>query len=148
MADHLRQQIRERIALDVTGLVTTGANVFQSRVYPIEDSKLPCLLVYSNSEESEILNQGSPRLLLRTLSITIQGVASEASGIDDKLDLIAKEIEIAMAADVDINGLAQDSFMTSSEIDFTSDGAKTIGTLRVNYQIEYRTLDNAPDSAI
>lgn len=148
MADHLRQQIRERIALDVTGLVTTGANVFQSRVYPIEDSKLPCLLVYSNSEESEILNQGSPRLLLRTLSITIQGVASEASGIDDKLDLIAKEIEIAMAADVDINGLAQDSFMTSSEIDFTSDGAKTIGTLRINFQIEYRTLDNAPDSAI
>ena len=148
MADHLRQQIRERVALDVTGLVTTGANVFQSRVYPIEDSKLPCLLVYSNSEESEILNQGSPRLLLRTLSITIQGVASESSNIDDKLDLIAKEIEIAMAADVDINGLAQDSFMTSSEIDFTSDGAKTIGTLRVNYQIEYRTLDNAPDVAI
>ena len=148
MANHLRQQIREQIALNVTGLVTTGANVFQSRVYPIEDSKLPCLLVYSNSEESEILNQGSPRLLLRTLSITIQGVASEASGIDDKLDLIAKEIETAMAADVDINGLAQDSFMTSSEIDFTSDGAKTIGTLRINFQIEFRTLDNAPDVAI
>ena len=51
---HLRQSIRERIATDVTGLSTTGSNVFQSRVYPVEDGSLPCLLVYTTSEESEV----------------------------------------------------------------------------------------------
>ena len=148
MANHLRRQIRERIAADVTGLVTTGSNVFQSRIYPLEDASLPCLLVYSTSEESEILNQGTPRLLSRTLNITIQGVAAESSDIDDKLDLIAKEIETALSADRDINSLAQDSFLTSTEIEINADGAKTVGTLRLNYQIDYRVYDNAPDVAL
>ena len=148
MANHLRRQIRERIAADVTGLVTTGSNVFQARVYPLEDAALPCLLVYSTSEESEILNQGTPRLLSRTLNITIQGVAAETSDVDDKLDLIAKEIETALSADRDINSLAQDSFLTSTEIEINADGAKTVGTLRLNYQIDYRVYDNAPDVAL
>lgn len=148
MANHLRRQIRERIAADVTGLVTTGSNVFQSRIYPLEDAALPCLLVYSTSEESEILNQGTPRLLSRTLNITIQGVAAETSDVDDKLDLIAKEVESALSADRDINSLAQDSFLTSTEIEINADGAKTVGTLRLNYQIDYRVYDNAPDVAL
>ena len=148
MANHLRRQIRERIAADVTSLTTTGSNVFQARVYPLEDAALPCLLVYSTSEESEILNQGTPRLLSRTLNITIQGVAAESSDIDDKLDLIAKEIETALSADRDINSLAQDSFLTSTEIEINADGAKTVGTLRLNYQIDYRVYDNAPDVAL
>ena len=148
MANHLRRQIRERIAADVTGLVTTGSNVFQARVYPLEDASLPCLLVYSTSEESEILNQGTPRLLSRTLNITIQGVAAETSDVDDKLDLIAKEVESALSADRDINSLAQDSFLTSTEIEINADGAKTVGTLRLNYQIDYRVYDNAPDVAL
>lgn len=148
MANHLRRQIRERIASNVTSLTTTGTNVFQSRVYPLEDSALPCLLVYATSEDSDILNQGTPRLLLRTLSITIQGVAAESSDIDDKLDLIAKEVETALAGDREINSLAQDSFLTSSEIEINADGAKTVGILRLNYSVEYRAYDNAPDSAL
>ena len=148
MANHLRRQIRERIAADVTSLTTTGSNVFQARVYPLEDSALPCLLVYTTSEESEILNQGTPRLLSRTLNITIQGVAAETSDVDDKLDLIAKEVESALSADRDINSLAQDSFLTSTEIEINADGAKTVGTLRLNYQIDYRVYDNAPDVAL
>ena len=58
---HLRQSIRERVAADVTSLVTTGANVFQSRIFPVEDSKLPCLLVYTTSEDSEVTEMASPR---------------------------------------------------------------------------------------
>ena len=48
MADHVRQQIRERIATTITGLSTTGSNVFQSRVYPLDVDSLPALLVYHN----------------------------------------------------------------------------------------------------
>ena len=52
MANHVRQQIRERIGTTLTGLTTTGSNVFESRVYPLEDSKLPALIIYTKSEES------------------------------------------------------------------------------------------------
>ena len=144
---HLRQSIRERVAADVTSLVTTGANVFQSRIFPVEDSKLPCLLVYTTSEDSEVTEMASPRPMTRILNVVVQGVVG-ATTPDDTLDLISKEVEVAMAADVKINDLANNSFLSSTEIEFNSDGAKPIGTVMLNYSVEYRNLDNNPESAI
>ena len=144
---HLRQSIRERVAADVTSLVTTGSNVFQSRVYPVEDSKLPCLLVYTTSEESEVTEMASPRPITRMLNVVVQGVVAMATP-DDTLDLISKEVEVALAGDVTINSLANNSFLSSTEIEFNADGAKPIGTVMLNYIVEYRNLDNNPESAI
>jgi hypothetical protein len=144
---HLRQSIRERVAADVTSLVTTGANVFQSRIFPVEESKLPCLLVYTTSEDSEVTEMASPRPMTRTLNVVVQGVVSAAQP-DDTLDLISKEVEVALAGDVSINSLANNSFLSSTEIEFNADGAKPIGTVVLNYSVEYRNLDNNPESAI
>ena len=144
---HLRQSIRERVAADVTSLVTTVANVFQSRIFPVEDSKLPCLLVYTTSEDSEVTEMASPRPMTRILNVVVQGVVGAAQP-DDTLDLISKEVEVALAADVKINSLANNSFLSSTEIDFNADGAKPIGTVVLNYSVEYRNLDNNPESAI
>ena len=144
---HLRQSIRERIATDVTGLSTTGSNVFQSRVYPVEDGSLPCLLVYTTSEESEVDTMESPRQMKRLLNVIVQGVVG-ATTPDDTLDTISKEVEVAIAGDVTINSLAKNSFLSSTEIEFNSEGAKPIGIVRLNYVVEYRNLDNAPESAI
>ena len=144
---HLRQSIRERIATDVTGLSTTGSNVFQSRVYPVEDASLPCLLVYTTSEESEVTEIASPRPMTRFLNVIVQGVVG-ATMPDDTLDDISKEVEVALAGDVTINSLANNSFLSSTSIEFNSDGAKPIGTVMLNYIVEYRNLDNNPESAI
>ena len=144
---HLRQSIRERIATDVTGLATTGSNVFQSRFYPIEDASLPCLLVYSTTEDSEPTEMASPRPMTRNLNVVVQGVVS-ATQPDDTLDLISKEVEVALAADVTINDLAHNSFLSGTEIEFNADGAKPIGTVMLNYVVEYRNVDNNPESAI
>ena len=144
---HLRQSIRERIATDVTGLSTTGSNVFQSRVYPVEDGSLPCLLVYTTSEESEVTEMASPRPMTRFLNVIVQGVVG-ATTPDDTLDDISKEVEVALAGDVSINNLANNSFLSSTTIEFNSDGAKPIGTVMLNYIVEYRNLDNNPESAI
>ena len=144
---HLRQSIRERIATVVTGLTTTGSNVFQSRVYPIEDSKLPCLLVYTTSEDSEVTEMASPRPMTRSLNVIVQGVDG-ATTPDDTLDLISTEVEVALAGDVTVNSLANNSFLSSTEIEFNADGAKPIGTVILNYIVEYRNLDNNPESAI
>jgi len=53
MANHIRQQIREKFGTLLTGLTTTGSNVYQSRVYPLENANLPALIIYTKSEESE-----------------------------------------------------------------------------------------------
>ena len=145
---HLRQSIRERIATDVTGLSTTGSNVFQSRIYPVEDGSLPCLLVYTTSEESEVTEIASPRPMTRLLNVIEQGVVGTATNPDDTLDTISKEVEVAIAGDVTINNLANNSFLSSTEIEYSAEGAKPIGIVRLNYVVEYRNLDNAPESAI
>ena len=145
---HLRQSIRERIATDVTGLTTCGTSVFQSRVYPVEDASLPCLLVYTTSEESEVDIMESPRAMKRLLNVIVQGVVGTATNPDDTLDTISKEVEVAIAGDVTINNLANNSFLSSTEIEYSAEGAKPIGIVRLNYVVEYRNLDNAPESAI
>ncbi len=89
----------------------------------------------------------SPRPMHRILNVVVQGVVSAAQP-DDTLDLISKEIEVALAGDVSINSLANNSYLSSTEIEFNADGAKPIGTVMLNYSVEYRNLDNNPETAI
>ena len=144
---HLRQSIRERVATDVTGLTTTGSNVFQTRLYPVESASLPCLLVYTTSEESEVDEMASPRPMTRSLNVVVQGIVSSTQP-DDTLDLISKEVEGALAGDVTINSLASNSYLSSTEIEINADGSKPVGIVMLNYVVEYRNLDNNPESAI
>ena len=142
---HLRQQIRERIGTDVTGLSTTGSNVFQSRIYPVEDGSLPCLLVYSTSEDSEVTEMASPRPITRVLNVVIQGV-SGSSTHDDSLDTISKEVEVAMSADIGINSLATDSYLSEVEISYSGEGSVPMGSVRMVFTINYRHPENQPDT--
>ena len=50
---HVRKQIRDAIKTALTGLATTGANCYQSRVFPFESTKLPALLIYTKSETTD-----------------------------------------------------------------------------------------------
>ena len=80
MANHLRRQIRERIATRVTSLSTTGSNVFQSRAYPIEESKLPCLLVYDSEESVTLQAMGGTRGVASELTVNIEGYCQGGDG--------------------------------------------------------------------
>lgn len=148
MADHIRQQIRERIATTVTGLTTTGSRVYQSRVYPMASANMPGLLVYSTSEDSEIDAMGATGVLNRVLNISIEGYVKTITEFDDKIDDICKEVETAMAGDQKVNGLAKNSFLQSTEIEFSGDGDQPIGVVTLNYVVQYRTATNAPDAAL
>ena len=50
---HARQSIRDNVVTAVTGLSTTGTNVFRSRVYPLGENKLPALCIYTVAGEVE-----------------------------------------------------------------------------------------------
>ena len=89
MANHIRQQIRERVGTTLTGLTTTGSNVFQSRVYNLQDAKLPAIIIYTRSEDSELLEMGSTRTLQRNLSLVVEAYVKANSNYDDTIDTIA-----------------------------------------------------------
>ena len=134
---HLRQQIRERVATTLTGLTTTGSNVFQSRVYPIENTKLPCLLIYTREESSEPLDMSPPRTIEKRLSLVVEGYVKPNSNYDDTIDTITKEVEVAMYGDRLINNLAKDSFLVSTDISFNGEGDNPLAIVVMTFEIPY-----------
>lgn len=134
---HKRKQIRDRIETVLTGLTTTGANVFTSRIYPFNNALLPGLLIFTTEEESE---PGGSGAINRMLTLAVEGHVKAVGGvIDDTLDLIAEEVEAAIDADRSLNGLAVYCHIASTEIEFDAESEKPVGIIVMKFMINYRT---------
>jgi len=150
MANHLRRQIREAAATLLTGLATTGSNVFDSRVYPVRDGQLPALRIFTQSEtvEANTIGAGPARLQERTLTLTVEGCIKATSGFDDTADAICKEVETAIAGDNTLGGKCKWVQLTSTEIELDGETEQPIVIVRLNFQVFYITALNAPDVAL
>ena len=148
MANHIRQQIREKFGTLLTGLTTTSSNVYQSRVYPLENANLPALIIYTKSEESEPIVIGTDRVMSRLLSVVVEGYTKATSNFDDTIDTISKEVEAAIAADRTLDGLAKDTYLESTEIEFNAEGEKPLGYVSLTFLTNYYVKENAPDVAV
>lgn len=147
MANLMRQQIREGVAAILVGLPLTGARVFQSRSYALAQTELPALLVYSLSEEIETLTMNLPRQQRRTLTLTVEAVAAAVSNVDDTLDSICKDVEIAIANGwTAITGL-RDAVSISQRITLSGDSEKPHASASIEYNFVYFVYENAPDVA-
>lgn len=145
---HVRKTIREYFGTQLTGLTTTGANAFESRVYPMQSAKLPALLIYTTSESSEEQAFSSKRVQNRLLSVEVQGFVRATSDFDDTLDLIAKEVEVAILDDPSLGGLAINTQLTSTQADYSGEGEQPVGTIRLTFDVQYRTETGQPETAI
>ncbi len=146
---HIRKQIRDAVVIKLTGLATTGVNVFQTRIWPVNDAELPCLLVLTDGDTVNSYSEGSvvantPRNVNRTLHLTVQ-VLVRGTSIDDALDQICLEVEKALASDRFLGGLSVNVTLTDTRIEFKGDGEKPTGEATMTYQIEYWVLDTTPD---
>ena len=149
MANHVRRQIRERVATLVTGLTTTGARVFESRTYALSTStELPCLLVYSLREDiSE--DASSFCRQERAITISIEAVAKATANLDDTLDLICKEVEVALATDKTLSGLAKRVRLASSELQLQGgDTPQRVGAARMTWNVRTSTEEGVPDVVV
>tara|TARA_R110001632_G_scaffold198248_2_gene320569 strand:- start:73 stop:519 length:447 start_codon:yes stop_codon:yes gene_type:complete len=148
MANHVRTQIRERVGTVLTGLTTTGNNVFQTRVYPLQNTSLPALIIYTKNEESEPEVIGTNRLTTRNLSLAIECYVKIASNFDDLIDTICKEVEKAIATDTTLNGLAKDCYLESTEVDFNNEGEKPLAVATLIFLTNYYVKEQSPDVAV
>ena len=78
----------------------------------------------------------------------VERYAKTATNLDDTLDQIGKEIEVAMAGDIDLNSLADDSYLSSVETSYSAEGETPVGIIRYNYSVIYSNAENAPDAAV
>jgi len=145
---HARKQIRDNIVTTLTGLTTTGSNVYRTRIYPLVDSKLPGLAIYTDTEEIEVQTINPPRTQVRTLTVTVDAFVKGVSNFDNDLDTISEEVEEALAADITRGGLAKDTRIVSFDADFSGEGDQPVAIGKIGVAIQYVTLENAVDTAV
>lgn len=145
---HVRKLLRDNLATALTGLTTTGSNVYKSRVYPIASNKLPGLLIYSKDEETEYNSMGLPRIQERTARFTLEIYVKGVSGYDDSIDQICLEIEEAIYANITLGGYASNTTVTSFDADFSGDGDQPAGLATLTVDVLYRVREDNPDVAI
>ena len=141
---HAIQTIREQVGTTLTGLTTTGSNVFQSRVYPLQESNLPALLIYTKEESSEAIVMGSNRVIERELTLAVEAYVKTNTNSDDTIDTIAEEVETAIGADSTLNNKAKDVFLVSTDINYVGEGENPVAVATLNFLVSYCTDETNP----
>lgn len=149
---HARKQIRSAVTTMLTGLATTGSHVYPSRVYSLDDSELPSLSVFTvdaGNEESvarvTLGSSGSPPRFHRVCPLIIEGHAKVSDDVDDVLDQISLEIEVAMSAPLTIGSRTLPAQLQSTSKELIGDSEDQIGIVRLLYTVPYVTAENTPD---
>lgn len=145
MADHLHKQIRGALVTKLTGLATSGSRVFANRLQPLADALSPTLRIYLDDEAAQAETVHTPYLQTRTLTAVVEAVAKAVSSLDDTLDLMSKEVEIALAAGITVGSATLYPVYTGMSFD-DEQGDKPVGIKRMTFSIQYGAMSNAPDT--
>ena len=146
-ANHVRRQIREAFAARTTGLTTTGARVFQSRTRRLAAADIPCLRIYVENEtiiSEDVL--GAPYMQHRIINVRCEALAKQSADLVDKLKLICKEVQVAIAAN-DRLGVIAKLPGTLTGIEINQDGSSDLpaGLAAMDWQFVVLTWSDAPD---
>ena len=77
--------------------------------------------------------------------IDVEGMARATADLDETLDDICAEVEAALAADVTLGGKAKVLYLTGIDDPEQSDeGDQPTGLVRLNFRVQYRTLNTTP----
>ena len=142
---HVREQIRDAAVTALTSLTTTGARVYRERLYQLRAADLPGLRIYCGAESVEADRLGALHGQQRDMALIVEGLARATADLDETLDDICAEVEAALAADVTLGGKAKVLYLTGIDDPEQSDeGDQPIGLVRLNFRVQYRTLNTTP----
>lgn len=147
MATHLREQITAAVVTALTGLTTTGARVYRARARALQDTELPGLIITGGSESPAISSMGNGQVLERTMRVMIAAHVKAVSSYDTTLNLILKEVEIALAA----AALGGGKYATPADIaepEISEDGEKPVARQVFTFEVLYYTQSGVPDVAL
>lgn len=146
---HARKQIREAVKTAITGLTTTGARVYESRVYPMAADNLPGLIVYTIQEAAEPISRLSSGVkYMRTLNIAVEAYVKATGTADDTIDQICAEVEAALPDAAGVLALVEKIDYIGTEIDFFASAEKPAFAATMTYQAVYYTLENDAETIL
>lgn len=144
MANHLHKQIRDAVAAALGNLPTTGTRVYANRLMPLPDVLSPTLLITLDEESAEPLTMNANPIYERDLRLSVSAVVKATSALDDTLDQISKEVEVALAAGITFSGRRLDFTYTGMSFDDELHD-KPVGIKRMNFTVPYTAAQGAPD---
>jgi|DEB0MinimDraft_4_1074332.scaffolds.fasta_scaffold10289_4 hypothetical protein len=140
---HKRQAIRAAVATAITGLNTTGNKVFVSRVYPIDKNSLPGICVFTKREDSAAVTVNRPRTFERELTINAEIYVRGIEGYDNQIDTICAEIEAALYAAGDLNGLVLDLQVVGADVNYQDGAEQPIASCDLEIRAMYTTDEDS-----
>lgn len=146
MADHVSEQIVAAAKAALTSLTTTGARVFDSRVYPVKEGDCPCLLVDQGDESISIDEAwGFSRSMQRNMQLIVVAKVVQNTSYRTLVNTVRKEVEVALAA-----GLTGAKWVqpVSCEIELSGDAEKPVASATMTFDCPYYTALGAPDVAL
>lgn len=144
MALHPRHVVRHAMIAALAGSTRAGASVESARVRPFAERNLPSISVDTPSETIDRDSiDGGPRILTRTIEVTVDCFVRISDGLADELDAFALEVEQAIDVELAkghemLGGGIEDLIYTGSETTRTNDGTVEIGVIRITYEVTYR----------
>lgn len=146
MADHMRKQALDAITTAVTGLATTGANVFLGRVSPLEREQVPALVIRGGPERIEPDGLTRPRFQQRFYQVDVLVHVREADDYEEVLNQIIKEVETALASGSVPAGFgAKTITLRFIEAPLKAQNELTYVQSAMNFEVFYVAAENAPD---
>ncbi len=140
---HVRKQIRDQfVTLLTAGVTLVSSRVYATRVYPLTQAKLPAITVTIGSESSGLMTMGATmgsKSLDRTVEIAVSVYENATASLDSAIDAIAVQIEEAIGADFTLGGIAKESVLTSTSIDFSGETEQPVGIATLTFSVRYVT---------
>jgi len=143
---HQRKLIRDAIVAALVGETVAEDRVRSTRLTPWRKGGLPAISVYAVDEDVDpAKSDAAPRKLHRVVNMTIEGVLAETNEdqLDDALDALAEEIEVAMDADPYLGGVAADSMLLRTDLGTATLGERPHGAVQLIYAVTFQT--NVPE---
>jgi len=139
---HYRQRIREAVKDRLLAADTmAGTNVFTSRARPVLEilqRQQMVLSIYTGDESSTSSPDGYN--LVRTLTVSIEGMAGGGDDLDDVLDNLAEQVEAAINEDDTLCTLLTEPMeMQTTTSEITARGNQQVGAFRMDFEAEYIT---------
>ncbi len=148
---HARTQIRDALAILLTGLPTTGAHVFKSRIRKLSNNDLPALTIETNDEDISAADVSDDYTQDRSLDVVIRLNAKISADLDTTLDDMIQEVEETLYQDIDSNtlsGLVKSMELKALKVQMSNEGDQPIGEATMLWGVSYFTRGNAPDVSI
>lgn len=145
---HARTQIRQAVVALLNGNTEAGNRVFSSRVHPLDDAKLPALLVYTPQENIGERSMQRPRTQQRQLQLAVEGYLKARGDIDAEADALALDVEQLIAADPTLAGLVKDITLESTATQLSGEGERPVAVITLTFAVLYCVKENAPQTPV